>query len=90
MYGNEICLLDATYCVCKCDVALFFLCVSTNIGYITVGCFLVAAETVKNITRGLQILKQWNRDWSPAFFMTDYDQKEIAAIETTFPGNPFN
>jgi hypothetical protein len=87
MYGSEICLLDATYCVCKFEVALFFICVCTNIGYVTVGCFLIPAETVNNICRGLRILKQWNKDWSPSFFMTDYDQKEITAIESTFPGN---
>ncbi|XP_060562041.1 uncharacterized protein LOC132721701 isoform X4 [Ruditapes philippinarum] len=85
MYGSEICLLDATYCVCKFEVALFFICVCTNIGYVTVGCFLIPAETVNNICRGLRILKQWNKDWSPSFFMTDYDQKEITAIESTFP-----
>ncbi|WAR12531.1 hypothetical protein MAR_026711 [Mya arenaria] len=83
--GNEICLMDATYGICKSEVALYFICVSTNIGYITVGCFILPSETIKNITRGLDVLKQWNPDWTPTFFMTDYDEKEIAAIETSLP-----
>ncbi|WAR27616.1 hypothetical protein MAR_013320 [Mya arenaria] len=85
IYGNEICLMDATYGICKSEIALYFICVSTNIGYITVGCFILPSETIKNITRGLDVLKQWNPDWTPTFFMTDYDEKEIAAIEITFP-----
>ena len=86
MYGSEMCVMDATYNVCKCEVALFFVCVHMNVGYIIVGCFLLPSESVSDISRGLRILRQWNPSWNPAFFMTDYDQKEISAIETVFPG----
>jgi len=86
MYGSEICVLDATYNVCKCEVALFFVCVHTNVGYIIVGCFLLPSESVSDISRGLRILREWNPSWNPPFFMTDYDMKEISAIETVFPG----
>lgn len=36
-YGNEICLLDATYKTTKYAVPLFFWCVKTNSGYSVVG-----------------------------------------------------
>lgn len=34
MYGQEICLLDATYKTTKYDLPAFFVCVNTNVGYI--------------------------------------------------------
>ena len=30
------------------------------------------------------MLKSWNPDWKPPYFMTDYCDAEIAAIESTF------
>jgi len=86
MDGSEMCVMDATYNVCKCEVALFFVCVHMNVGYIIVGCFLLPSDSVSDISRGLRILRQLNPSWNPAFFMTDYDQKEISVIETVFPG----
>jgi len=59
MYGSEMCVMDATYNVCKCEVALFFVCVHMNVGYIIVGCFLLPSESVSDISRGLRILRQW-------------------------------
>lgn len=87
LYGQEICLLDATYNTTKYSLPIFFVCVNTNVGYTTVGCFITADETKTAILRGLQYLKQWNVDWCPAFFMTDFDMSEIGAIEDLFPGS---
>lgn len=87
LYGQEICLLDATYKTTKYNLPIFFVCVNTNVGYTTVGCFITADETKKSIIKGLQYLKQWNADWHPKFFMTDFDTSEIGALEDTFPGN---
>lgn len=36
-YGNEICLIDATYKTTKYALPLFFVCVKTNCGYAVVG-----------------------------------------------------
>lgn len=36
--------------------------------------------------KGLHYLKEWNENWHPEFFMTDFDTSEISAIEETFPG----
>ena len=33
-YGNDISLIDATYKTTRYDIALFFICVKTNVGYI--------------------------------------------------------
>ena len=85
-YGNEICLLDATYKTSKFDIPLFSLCVQTNCGYVVVGSFMIQHETAANIMETLHILHDWNPDWCPSFFMTDFDEREIRAIETEFPG----
>lgn len=53
MYGQEICLLDATYKTTKFNLPGFFVCVNTNVGYSTVGCFITADETKASIKRGL-------------------------------------
>lgn len=86
MYGQEICLLDATYKTTKFNLPGFFVCVNTNVGYSTVGCFITADETKASIKRGLEYLKKLNGNWNPQFFMTDFDQSEIGALEETFTG----
>jgi hypothetical protein len=36
---------------------------------------------------GLKVLSNWNPNWKPACFMTDFSEAEINAIEEIFPGN---
>ena len=43
-YGNTITLIDATYKTTKYDLALFFLCVKTNVNYTVVAEFVVQSE----------------------------------------------
>jgi len=66
-YGNTLALLDATYKTTKYDLALFFLCVRTNVGYSVVAEFVTQSETASQICEALQILKSWNPEWNPAF-----------------------
>lgn len=54
--------------------------------YTIVGCFITANETKNSIMRGLQYFKDWNVNWHPKYFMTDFDTSEISAIEETFEG----
>ena len=85
-YGNNISLIDATYITTRYDLALFFICVKTNVGYSVVGEFITQAETAEHISEALQQLRRWNPKWSPRFFMTDYSEAELLALEQTFPG----
>ena len=39
-----------------------------------------------SISEALGILREWNPDWSPKYFMVDFSVAEIGAIETCFPG----
>ena len=84
-YGNTLCLLDATYKTMKYELALFFLCVRTNVGYSVVAEFILQEETAEKIAEALEIIKQWNPTWNPDFFMTDYSEAELIAIEQVFP-----
>ena len=85
-YGNNISLIDATYKTTRYDLALFFVCVRTNVGYGVVGEFITQAETAEHISEALQQLRNWNPTWNPQFFMTDYSEAELLALEQTFPG----
>ena len=83
-YGNDICLIDATYKTTRYDIALFFICVKTNTGYTVVAEFVIQDETAEKIQEALETLKQWNPQWKPKYFMTDYSEAELLAIEKCF------
>ena len=83
-YGNEFVLLDATYRTTRYALPLFFLVVKTNIDYQIVGAFVSDNESEESITETLQILKQWNHEFKPKYFMTDYSTEEIGAVKTVF------
>ena len=84
-YANNVTLLDATYKTTKYDLSLFFVCVKTNVGYSVVAEFVIQSETAQQISEALAILKQWNPHWKPSFFIIDYSEAELGAIEEVFP-----
>ena len=56
-YGNEICMLDATYKTTRYNLPLFFVVVKTNVDYQIVGSFVVQSETTDAIFEALSVLK---------------------------------
>ena len=64
---------------------LFLVCVRTNVGYSVVSEFILESETTENISEALQILQNWNPEWNPMFWMCDYSDAEISALECCFP-----
>ena len=85
-YGSELCMLDATYKTTKYSLPLFFVAVKTNVGYSVVAAFVVQHETTYAITEALELIKSWNPQWSPRWWITDYCEAEINAIESVFQG----
>lgn len=83
-YGNDMCLFDATYKTTRLAVPLFFLVVKTNADYQVVGSIVTQGESTEDIMEGLQVLVNWNPNWKPSYFMTDYSEAEINAIEKIF------
>ncbi|XP_078493493.1 uncharacterized protein LOC144749079 isoform X2 [Ciona intestinalis] len=83
-YGQDICLLDATYKTSKYALPLFFLCIKTNVNYQVVACFVTQNERQSDITEALEMIKTWTPGWNPTFFMTDNCEAEILSIEATF------
>ena len=47
--------------------------------------FSVQSESANEIDDALTIIRQWNPDWSPPFFMSDYSEAEHLAITLVFP-----
>ena len=87
-YGNEICLLDATYkTTTRYAPPLFFMVVKTNVDYEVVGAIVCEGEVTENVMSALKILKSWNPDFSPLYSMIDLFSEEINAIEAVFPGS---
>ena len=48
-YGNDICLIDATYKTTKYELPLFFVCVRTNVGYSAIAQFIVQQEGTRTV-----------------------------------------
>jgi hypothetical protein len=85
-YGDEICLLDATYKTSKYALPLFFICVRTNVDYAVVGSFITQSEDTASVAEALSFFRCWNPNWQPCNWMVDFSEVEIAALETVFPG----
>ncbi|XP_062287897.1 uncharacterized protein si:dkey-31c13.1 isoform X1 [Scomber scombrus] len=84
LYGQQMCLLDATYRTSKYSVYLFFLYVRTNVNYIVVGVFVTQSQKKEDIREALEVFKKWNADWNPSHFMSDFCEAEIGALEEVF------
>ena len=83
---ETICLLDATYKTTRYALPRFFLAVKSNVYYQVVASFVIQDESTDSIKEALQVLKQWNPEWKPSYFMTDFCEEEMTALEETFTG----
>ena len=90
LYGSQICLVDATYRTTAYDLPLVCLCVPTNVGYFNVATMLLVNETSDSISAALHKIKEWNPQWIPKYFMSDFSEAQISALESTFPGYLFS
>ena len=86
-YGNFTCLIDCTYKTSKFGLPLFALAVKTNVGFIYVATALLFSETTASFKNVLTMVRKYNPDWHPQFFISDFSEAQIAAIEVIFPGN---
>ena len=77
--------MDATYKTTRYELPLFFVSVRTNVGYSVVAEFVIQHEKAEDIAEALNFLKEWNPRWCPKYFMSDYSEAEMAAVEQTFP-----
>ncbi len=84
-YGNTLTLMDATYKTTKYSIPLFFVYVKTNVSYTVVVEVIIQSETSEHILEALSMLKSWNQNWEPEYFMMDYSDAEMAAVRGLFP-----
>ena len=78
-YGNNICLLDATYKTTRYSIPLYFQVINgvINVDYRTVGSFATQDET---LVEALSIIKFWYQKWKPICFMVDNCDKKITLL----------
>jgi len=79
LYAEHMCLIDATYKTTIYDLPLFFLCVLSNVGCLNVATFLLSDEKQTSIVDAFQQISQWNADWKPKRFITDFHEGQINA-----------
>jgi hypothetical protein len=71
----------------RCAVSLFFLCVKTNINYTVVETFITQIKDSSSIAETLQLLlNHLSPVWTLHFFMVDYCEVEMNALEQAFSG----
>ena len=85
-YGNVITMMDSIYRTTKYGFPCFFVTVKTSLGSGRVVATIIPQyETQELVSEGLRIVKEWNSNWSPQFFMTDKSSVELGAIGSLFP-----
>ena len=53
--------------------------------YTVVAEFVIQSENIDNIIEALSIIKSWTHSWDPKYFITDYSDAEMSAINMCFP-----
>lgn len=78
--------MDGVYRTTKYGFPCFFLTVKTSLGMGRVVATVIPQyESEELLVEGLQILKQWNTNWSPTFTMTDKSSVELGAVGIVHP-----
>ena len=79
-------MLDATYRTSRYALPLYCLAVRTNVDHQVVGIFIPERETTHSIIEALTVIVHANPEWSPLFYVTDMDEREMSAMAHLFPG----
>ena len=90
LYGNNICLLGATYKTIKYVIPIFFVVLKTNVDYQVVASFALQNDTTSANKEALLILRSWNPLWQPKCFMVDNCEEKINSIGYVFPSKGNN
>ena len=57
----------------------------TNVNYTVVAEFVIESENTDQIFEALSVIKLWKPGWNPKYFITDYSEAEMSAINMLFP-----
>ena len=79
-------MLDATYKTTNYSLPLFF--VVERETSITKSWLLSSsrARKLSPFYEALPVIKSWNSEWNPSYFMLDYSEEEMSAINRLFHG----
>ncbi|XP_077513428.1 uncharacterized protein LOC144124556 [Amblyomma americanum] len=84
-YGQSVSCLDATNKTTDYALPLFFIVVKTAQGYMCADVFITQFETSACVAEALEVFRQWCPDFNPQYWMIDYSQVEINALQSSFP-----
>jgi hypothetical protein len=87
LFGRCGVLIDYTYNTTCYDIPLLALCVRTNVGFVNVATCLIYNETTESIQSALRTVALANPGWKPGFFVSDFNESQLNAINAVFPGN---
>ena len=79
-------MLHATYKTTNYSLPLFFVVVKRNVDYQILASFILQSVTAESIYEALAVIKSWNSEWNPSYFMLDYSEEEMSAINRLFHG----
>lgn len=63
--------------------------VQTNVDFQLVGCFMYSKQQVDGFETCMRTYKNWNKWWSPKYFITEIDETITEATTTLFPGENY-
>lgn len=84
-YGSKLFMIQIDEIYCTIPFPLLCLYVQTNVDFQIVGFFVLYGEKVEMVSSALNILRQWNPNWSPNYVLCDSSDCQIDAVEKVFP-----
>nr|XP_054773909.1 uncharacterized protein LOC129282002 [Lytechinus pictus] len=86
IYGSMI-VMDIVYRSATFPADVVFLFVRTNVDYQLVAGFVGEAGTAEAVEEGFLVMKDWNPNWKPEFFVMDHKVEMMEMIKRVFPGS---
>ncbi|XP_030835422.1 uncharacterized protein LOC579416 [Strongylocentrotus purpuratus] len=86
IYGSMI-VMDIVYRSATLPTDVVFLFVRTNVDFQLVAGFVGDAGTTEAVEEGFMVMKEWNPDWTPEFFVMDHKLEMMEMVKRVFPGS---
>ena len=85
-YSGQLFVVEMKEMRSRIPFPLFCLFVQTNVDYQLVALFILYSNHRDSIIEGLSTVKEWNPGWNPKFVICDFNDEQILAVDSVFPG----
>lgn len=82
-------VIDIVYRSATLPTDVVFLFVRTNVDFQLVVGFVGDAGTTEAVEEGFMVMKEWNPDWTPEYFVMDHKVEMMEMVKRVFPGGLF-